>query len=643
MQTLRMSGWLSAKVDDLKTATAADTNSEDAGNIDHYYNLMGAGAPIATILYAAKVDMYEGKPTLYFLKATNMPHTHEIYNNKLTPYCVKAADTGTGPAQIHARGYGAILPFMYNRGVTNIQWENADGSFSQIITDVDAQIAAAKNGTDDVNLPKPSYTKDMTTLGRGAQRFHNDVQLWGANTVQLFKDLGIKTWEVAINPSFNGRENLVRSEREFQHYLECLQTQFEEAIAAEKLKIVGVFLGEEEKVYVSPHPFHKENTTAFDDIEEPITTSGRYNLLDEYSIECMAFDTVEASVNPVLFARYTRKTTGDATFYKWTMAGGNGNYKSQLLAQPMETFVADFEVTYGRSPAAKRYADVLRTLEKSEHHPLQYDSIEKYADGVYVSVSGMRITLKPIEAGGKKVANTMDHSEQRMFLNVLTKRMKKHIHLQDWKENSRFTNISKPQENPLIFAVQAMQCFQARAFKQQSVRTEDRFVETLGATAAATGDAAAATEGRNLEAQFGRLMEKEFPDMEHTIGDQSIKRDILELPLNSQGNQAVDTLHVSDEEGLWIATQVKSGDRDKDDAFHNFVNTFRLVRERALARDGARCFGVLIHYKGLKNASAWEILSKEPGLSVVSRAAGEAKEDFEQRCFDHIRRIQKFY
>lgn len=642
MQTLRMSGWLSAKVDDLKTATAADTNSEDSGNIDHYYNLMGTAAPIATILYVAKVDMYEGKPTLYFLKATNMPHTHEIYNNKLTPYCVKVADTATGPAQIHARGYGAILPFMYNRGVTNIQWENTDGTFSQIITDVNAQIAAAKNGTDDVNLPKPSYTKDMTTLGRGAQRFHSDVQLWGANTVQLFQDLGIKTWEVAINPSFNDREDLVRNKRQFQHYLECLQTQFEDAIQANKLKIVGVFLDDTESIYTTPYPFHKENTTAFNDIDRPITSSGRYNLLDEFNVECMAFDTVEASVNPVLFARYTRKA-GEVTFYKWTMAGGNGNYKSQLLAQPMENFVVDFDVTYGRSPDAKRYADVLRTLDKNERHSLQYDSIEKYADGVYVSVSGMRTTLKPIEAGGKKVANTMDHSEQRMFLNVRTKSMKKHLHLQDWKENSQFTNISKPQENPLIFAVQAMQCFQSRAFKQQSIRTEDRFVETLGSTAAATGDAAAATEGRNLEAQFGRLMEKEFPDMDHMIGDQAIKRDILELPLNSQGNQAVDTLHCSEENGLWIATQVKSGDRDKDDAFHNFVNTFRLVRERALARDGARCFGILVHYKGLKNASAYEILSKEPGLSVVSRAAGESKEEFEQRCFDHIRRIQKFY
>ena len=51
MQTLRMSGWLSAKVDDLKTATAADTNSEDAGNIDHYYNNAGPDAPTATLIH----------------------------------------------------------------------------------------------------------------------------------------------------------------------------------------------------------------------------------------------------------------------------------------------------------------------------------------------------------------------------------------------------------------------------------------------------------------------------------------------------------------------------------------------------------------------------------------------------------------
>lgn len=642
MHTPRMSGWLSAKVDDLKTATAADTNSEDIGNIDHYYNLMGSDAPIATILYVAKRDIYEGKEIKYFLKSTNMPHTYDIYNKKLTPYCIKVPDTTVDSAQIHSRGYGAILPFMYTGGVHNIQWENTDGTFSQIYTDVDAQIEAAKSSTPDDNLPKPVHTKDIATLGRGVNHFYRDTQLWGDTTVQLFKDLGIKTWEVAINPSFNNREDLVGSSREFQHFLECLQTQFEDAIHAKKLRIVGVF---EDKLYESPFCFHKETTQAFNDIDIPITSSGRYNLLDEFSVECMAIETVEPSTNPFLVSRYTKKTTGEVTFYKWTIAGGNGNYKSELLAEPLGNFIPDFTITYGRSENAKRYADVLRTLPKEERHALQYDSIEKYADGVYVSVSGMRIALKPIEAGGKKVANTMDHSEQRMFLDVKTKRMKKHIHLQDWKENSRFTNISKPQENPLIFAVQAMQCFQSRAFKslpKMNARTEEQFIDTLGSSAAATGDVGAATDGRNLEAQFGRLMEREFPDMEHIIGDQTIKRDILELPLNSEGNQAIDTLHCSQEHNLWIATQVKTGERDKNDAFHNFVNTFRLLRERALAA-GSRCFGILVHYKGLKKDSAYEILSKEPGLSVVSRVTGESKEEFESRCFEHVRKIIKFY
>ena len=644
-----MSGWLSAKVDDLKTATAADINSEDPGNVGHYYKFMASkgieAPPIATLVYVAKVDMFEGKEVMHFLKATNMPHNYEIYNNKLTPYCAKEAETvQKGPARIDARGYGAILPFMYNGGMNYIQWENEDLTYSQIVTDVDAQIAAAKEGRDDVNLPKPSYIPDMATLGRGAQRFYKDAQLWGQENIDLFKELGIKTWEVSINPTFNGREDLVRNKRHFQHFLECLQTQYEEAIHDNKLKIIGIFIGEETtKRYDTPYAFQNENSNHFDDINEVISTSGRYNLVDEYTVECQAMETVTADTTPFLIVRY-KKSTGDYSYYKWTIAGGNGNFKSNLLAEPVEGFTPDFEITYGRSPDAMRYADVIKTLHPSEKHAAQYESIEKYAEGVYVSLGGMRISLKPISDGGKKVANTLDHSEQRVFLNILTKRIKdkKYIHLQDWKETSRFTNINKPCENPLIFALHAMQCFQSRAFKNKSMRTEEMFLETLGSSTVATGDPAAATKGRNQEAQFGRLMEREFPELDHVIGDKEIKRDVLGLDLSSQGNQAIDTLHCISDESLWIATQIKTGERDKDADFHNFVNTFRLLREKALTEE-CRCFGVLIHYNGLKSPAAYEILSKELGISVMSKAKDETRDAFEQRCLEHIRNIRKFY
>lgn len=648
MQTLRMSGWLSAKVDDLKTATAADINSEDPGNIGHYYKLMASrgiqSPPVATILYVAKIDMYEGNQVMYFLKATNMPHTYEIYNNKLTPYCVKELEPQRGPAQIDARGYGAILPFMYNGGVNYIQWENDDGSYSQILTDVDAQIKAAKGGMDDANLPKPNYTPDMATLGRGAQRFYKDAELWGQETVDMFKELGIKTWEVAMNPTFNGRENLVGDQRQFQHFLECLQTQFEEAIYDNKLKIMGVFIeGESVERYESPCLFQNENSTHFDDMDQVISTTGRYNLVDDFRVECKTMEAATTDTNPFLITRF-KKSSGEYLYYKWTMAGGNGNYKSNLLQEPVENFEPDFEIIYGRSPDAMRYADVIKTLDPKEKHAAQYESIESYANGVYVSLSGMRISLRPIPDGGKKVANTLDKSQQRVFLNILTKRIKdkKYIHLQDWKETSRFTHMNNPCENPLIFALQAMQCFQSRAFKNKSVRTEEMFIEALGSSVVSGGDPTASQKGRNQEAQFGRLMEREFSDMEHVIGDKDIKRDVLGLDLSSQGNQAIDTLHCSSDKPLWIATQVKTGERDKDADFHNFVNTFRLLREKALT-ENARCFGILIHYNGLKSPAAYEILSKEIGITVMSRSKDESREAFEQRCLDHIRNIKRFY
>ena len=214
------------------------------------------------------------------------------------------------------------------------------------------------------------------------------------------------------------------------------------------------------------------------------------------------------------------------------------------------------------------------------------------------------------------------------------------MHFQDWKECSKFNQTSKPHDNPAVFTILAMLLFQKRAFKGQADRSEDRFIATLSSSAPPAAGGAAAAEGKNYELLFGRLAEEELNDMEHTVGDKIIKRDILGLPLNSQGNQAIDTLHC--EEGLWIATQVKSGLRDKDDAFHDFVNTFRLLREKALAT-GNRCFGVLIHYNGLKNTKAVEILAKEPGLSIVSCEDGEDKDVFGRRCIEHIRQIKKYY
>ena len=636
MQTIRMSGWLESRIADLNKGNAATFRSEECANGEHYYDKFGRDAPTATILYVVKEDVFEGKKTQYFLKATNMPHTYGIYDRILTPYCNK----GEKGAGVSERGYGGILPFLYTGGVTYIQWDNMDGTYSQIVTDIDAQKAAALAKTDDAALPKPAYTANMVSLGRRAQRYYNDVEFWGQEIIDTFVELGIKTWEVTINPTFNGRENIVGDRRQFQHLLEALQTQFEEVIHSKILNITGIFLGEEPTTYVCPHPFHQMNSEGFSDVIGVVSTSGLYNLKDDFTVECMYINTIEPSAVPSQYIRYTKRN-GEQLYFLWKYSGGT-SYTSELLTDPIE-FVPDFTHTYGRSPLATLYAGTIKSLSKEELHPLQYDSIESYAAGAYVSLRSMRATLKPIEIlGFPKVANLMDHSETRVFVNTLSERAREYINLQDWKESSEIKKRSKPHDNPIVFAISAMLLFQKKAFKGQGHRTEERFVATLSSTrinAPVTGGAAAA-EGKNFEALFGRLVEAEFTDMEHLIGDQQIKRDIMKLPLNSQGNQAIDTLHTS--EGLWIATQVKSGLRDKDDAFHDFVNTFRLLRDKAL-ESGDRCFGILVHYNGVKNGKAIDIIAKEPGLSVMSRDEGERQGEFEQRCLEHIRRIRKYY
>jgi len=583
METIRMGGWVSAKYDDLKTATAVTTSSEDFQNIGHYYRLHGDDAPTAEFMFVCKVDVFEGQETRYFLKATNMPHTKDIYMSKLTPYCVKRTEaTEEGPARIDARGYGAILPFMYTGGTHTIQWDNGDGTFWQIETDVDAQIRAAKEGLEDSRIPKPTPPKNLAGL-RGVTRYYNDATIWSQPVVDKFEELGIRTWEVAVNPNFAGHEDLVKNKDEFRYFLEGIQNQFIRQIHEGRLRIVGVFL---------------------------------------------------------------TMASGEQRYFEWTYGGGQAtNYKSRPMDEAevrQLIFTPDFEHTYGRSKLARDYAD---QINKIKGHPLQSDSIEDHAAGVNLSIDGMQVSLKPMGVPGMpKVANTLDHSEMRQHTNILTQRGRDWVHLQDWKDKSMLRPMNKPHENPIVFAILAMLTFQRKAFKGGELRTEERFINTLSAAsataAAATGTAAA--EGRSLEGRCGRFMEHAFSDMEHILGDGAIKRTILQLSQDSQGNQAIDSLHRDEEAALWIGIQVKSGQRDKDGDFVDFVNTFEKLRAKA-NEVAARCFGVLVHYNGLKNKNAYEIISKESGLSIVSKEDSETTAQFEQRLKAHIKKIRDYY
>ena len=86
MDKINQSGWLKAKIDETRTANATTTESENVANIRHYENAYkakhGPPAPPAVLMFVASRDA-EG--TNYFLKASNMPMTQAIYENRLTP------------------------------------------------------------------------------------------------------------------------------------------------------------------------------------------------------------------------------------------------------------------------------------------------------------------------------------------------------------------------------------------------------------------------------------------------------------------------------------------------------------------------------------------------------------------------------
>jgi hypothetical protein len=649
MENIRHGGWLASKCDDLNTGNANTTTSEEIQNITHYYKLYGNDAPTATIMYIAKND----GDIKYFVKATNMPHTKDIYIRKLTPYCLKDFNKTTNTADIDERGYGAILPFLYYGGNVTIQYDiQPNGSFSQIISNIDEQKLQAKTGKADTDLSRPAYQDNLNSKSR-VHRFWQDEELFGKDVINMFKSNDVKTIEVFENPSFNKREKLVENKRHFQHFMEGICTQFEQLLHTNRLKIIGIYIETETETETEMmYTFYDKNTLyhnlndskmSMNDIKTPVTTSGRYNLDSSFTVECMYTMSSSGSI----FVRYTKKDKTQHIF-NWSFKGGH-TYKSEIC-EPTFDFIPDFTVTYGNSKSASRYSESIKCLPSDEIHPLRFDSMENHANGTYVSINDVRVSLRPITTPGfPKVANMMDHSETRVFINIISKRTKDNcFHAEDWKDRSTFKIFNQPHENPIIFAELAMLSFQKKAFHKSSKleRTEEDFFKVLNndASDSDTNERLPAVEGKNLDARLCRLWQSEFPHMDHICGDANIKKKVLGQAGGTQGNQAVDIWSDYDENAMWIAVQIKSGERDTVSDARDFINTFHGIRNKAL-ESKKRCFGIYVHYggEGLKNAASYRELSEEIGIFIVSRRKGELIEAFEKRIFDQVNTLIKYY
>jgi hypothetical protein len=640
MDKINQSGWLKAKIDETRTANATTTESENGANIRHYENAYkakhGTPAPPAVLLFTASRDS-EG--TNYFLKASNMPMTQTIYENRLTPYYNKQKDD-SDEATPDERGFGAVLPILYTGGEAHFQYLNENGVMAEVVSDVEAQKTDAIDSKSE--LSRPIYKPKI--VGRGAH-YYKDADLWGTACMELFEQYNICTWETHVSPTFNGKEDFVGKRAHFENFLEGLQAQFEQQIIEGSLILLGVWATESKEtpfIYKAPFTFYRHRPEFKDLISfnpQILTSCGRYNLDDSMEV---GVQIVSTGTDSYVRARFTDKQ-GQASFYEWKAIGGNNSYDSIRLDIPATQFTQDYSLVIGRSDMANRYAQILNNLSEEDRHPQKYPLIENHNYGAYVSASGIRLSLAPLSVDNlRQPKHYMDGNKIRIFVDLKTKAAKKYVHFKDWKEKSEFYRG----KNMIVFGINAMICFLQKAFEnsKSSKWTEDKFIDVLNGKKAEVQKRKIkvhAGRGKITEINFGSVMRTALPFVETIVDDKFIKTQILGQLANSEGNQAIDTLHRT--EGLWIGTQIKRTERDKPEDFANFVNTFHTLRTKAREKK-ALCYGVLVHYGGLKQDAIKNMLLKEPGISVMSRdLESESIEEFEQRCVAHFKEIFYFY
>ena len=655
MNSVRNEGFLKAKIDELSTGNINTVISEDYHNIAHYLRKFGPDAPTPVFLYVAKSVIQEGETFTYFMKATNMPHTYDIYMNKLTPYAKKETPLETQTqASIDSRGYGAILPFLYIGGTVYIQFINEENKTSQLISNIEQlkKIAMTDSGQ---SLPIPHYTEHLLPTDIKYLNFEN---FWGPEVMQFIRQNQICTCEVSVNPTFNHFEDLVNNKQHFQNFLEGIQTQFEELFIQDKVKVSGFWYSSFLEKYLQwnlPHNFIQANYSdekEFKHTEVPDTCLSAYginNLVDEYTLFFNYRDKSDGP--PTLHWKYISK---ENKFYygKFDWKG----YVDSSSLEPIADWIDDFSITYGRLPKPSKQQQNSETKDaemimkycsyltldkvKDTKHPLYASSVEDFADGVLVNINGYRTTLKPNSHDVFKVANTVDKSSGRMLLDILSEFMKrKYYHAKDWKDKSEFRTQSD--SNPLIFAIRCMYSIMKKLANESSERSEKRFLDILNKKKKDQEKVKESSlNGQLKEISLNDSCRSRFSNATVVVGDAHIKREILEMKQNEPGYQAIDTLLQFKEEGLWIAIQTKSGERDKPESIEQFIKTFQAIREKGL-ENNCRTFGILVHYKKLK--AGIDKIAMEPGCSLLMNESEEEQNVFNQQICEYIQKILKYY
>ena len=351
----------------------------------------------------------------------------------------------------------------------------------------------------------------------------------------------------------------------------------------------------------------------------------------------------------------TGSSTTENTYWRYQTKNGSYifgkfGYQGRVTSSKLDNisnFREDFTITYGTvTEQTKIYCQYLTNISKEDCHPLQFESIEKYTDGCLVDIDGYRVSLKPIEHSINKVANTLDSSSGRLKINILSENIKnKYFHSQDWKDNSKFKSYGQ-RGNPLTFAIEAMYGIQKKAFKDSKAnRTEDLFIKVLDSKeidkkATSKGSIKGKQQETNIQTSIKNY--DDFASANIIIGDMNVKKDIFKLKSGTEGYQGIDILLQFDDEKIWIALQIKTGERETYEKVLPFVNTFEELR-RIGSEKGCKCFALLVHTEGLKSKDISQKLSTQIGFTIISKDGRESPINFEKKVNDTINFIRKYY
>lgn len=544
-------GWYLSTNRELENASLPSVISEDIHNVEHYQNA-NPDAPPAKILYGScLLNTRKGSVPVFF-RASNMPHTVEIFDKKFTAFATKS-----GESMVATHGYGAVLPPMYIGGAYKTQFfDRAKDAWMESGFDIGKQEEECKSENELKTFPStPTDDIDEPDIEK--------ANIWTEDVVRLFKEHNVCMIERHTKPTFKGHENL-RDKKQFLKFLESVQAQFEEIIVSGGVEITGVFVDDEKKtsVYSLPHNFYKElynpNTLEF-----PISPYGVTELEE--------FTDFNVTYTDTSMHCYVQLATGPL----WFGIKDNGQVEPISAVPDMNPRII---VRIGKIKEHTRlYAE---RMTEDPTHPLHLPNLQSFADGLLQDLGDYRMTLNPLPGILSRSQYLPYLAKTRVRVKICDEDTKrKYIDAKARKDSSTL-KIVRSGRNPISSALDVLVKLMVRVVKSgkpidDGLRDELVKVPTARRTRVRT----AANDGNAYETNCVDILREYFSADEsvRVIGnDVAIRRTILET--DDKQYTGIDIF--LETSGICIAIQCKRKERIVSSDYESFLRTLRYAREK---------------------------------------------------------------